>query len=125
MPIYEYRCEDCGRTTESLQKVSDPPLEECPHCHRPALKRLMSATVFRLKGKGWYETDFKSGDQRNVYDAPEGGKAPDATPTPAPAAGEGAVPAKKDPVPAAASAPVNSSTTSTSATPPVPRTPHS
>jgi putative FmdB family regulatory protein len=104
MPIYEYRCENCGRTTESLQKVSDPPLEECPHCHRPALRRLVSATVFRLKGKGWYETDFKSGDRRHVYESTEGGKAPDPPATPAPAAGEGTAPAKKEPVPAAKTA---------------------
>ncbi len=102
MPIYEYRCEACGRTTESLQKLSEPPLEECPHCHRPALKRLVSATVFRLKGKGWYETDFKSSQRRNVYDAPEGGGAKDADAAPKPAApaaaaGEKDGHAKKEP----------------------------
>ncbi len=123
MPIYEYRCEDCGQITESLQKVSDPPLEECPHCHRPALKRLVSATVFRLKGKGWYETDFKSGERRNVHESAEGGKTPDAASAPAPSAGEGtapASPAKKDPVPATTAAPATPSPAA-----PAPQSPHS
>ena len=60
MPIYEYRCESCGHTLDALQKVSDEPLKECPSCDRAALKRLISAPAFRLKGSGWYETDFKS-----------------------------------------------------------------
>lgn len=60
MPIYEYRCEACGHTLDALQKVADAPLSECPSCGKPALKRLISAPAFRLKGSGWYETDFKS-----------------------------------------------------------------
>jgi putative FmdB family regulatory protein len=60
MPIYEYRCQACGHTLDWLQKVSDAPLTECPSCKEPALKRLISAPSFRLKGGGWYETDFKS-----------------------------------------------------------------
>jgi putative FmdB family regulatory protein len=60
MPIYEYRCEACGHTLDALQKVADAPLSECPACGKPALKRLISAPAFRLKGSGWYETDFKS-----------------------------------------------------------------
>ncbi|HUF74337.1 MAG TPA: zinc ribbon domain-containing protein [Gammaproteobacteria bacterium] len=60
MPIYEYRCQACGHTLDWLQKVSDPPLSKCPSCNEPALKRLISAPSFRLKGGGWYETDFKS-----------------------------------------------------------------
>jgi putative FmdB family regulatory protein len=69
MPIYEYRCEACGHELEALQKVSDEPLRECPECGNPALKKLISAAGFRLKGGGWYETDFKSGNKRNVHDA--------------------------------------------------------
>lgn len=69
MPIYEYRCEDCGHELEALQKVSDEPLLECPECGNRALKKLISAAGFRLKGGGWYETDFKSGNKRNVHDA--------------------------------------------------------
>ena len=60
MPFYEYHCTRCGHHHEELQKVSDKPLRKCPECGRLALKRLMSAPVFRLKGGGWYETDFKS-----------------------------------------------------------------
>ena len=73
MPFYEYQCKSCGHDLEAMQKVSDPPLRKCPHCGKSQLKRLMSAPVFRLKGGGWYETDFK-GDQdnkRNLADRPE------------------------------------------------------
>src|ERR1700730_12758834 len=62
MPFYEYQCKNCGHDLEAMQKVSDPPLKKCPHCGKSQLQRLMSAPVFRLKGGGWYETDFK-GDQ--------------------------------------------------------------
>ncbi|MGA9855513.1 MAG: zinc ribbon domain-containing protein [Gammaproteobacteria bacterium] len=66
MPIYEYECEACGHRLEALQKLSDVPLKKCPECGKPALHKLMSAAGFRLKGGGWYETDFKSGNKRNV-----------------------------------------------------------
>jgi putative FmdB family regulatory protein len=59
MPIYEYRCSHCGHEIEALQKLSDPPLTECTHCHRSALVKLVSAAGFQLKGTGWYATDFK------------------------------------------------------------------
>ncbi|MCU7918831.1 MAG: zinc ribbon domain-containing protein [Candidatus Thiodiazotropha sp. (ex Dulcina madagascariensis)] len=59
MPIYEYRCEACGHELEALQKMSDPVLSECPACNKDSLKKLISAAGFRLKGSGWYETDFK------------------------------------------------------------------
>ncbi len=68
MPIYEYRCEACGHELEALQKVSDTPLTECPECGKPALKKLISAVGFRLKGSGWYETDFKNGNKKNLHD---------------------------------------------------------
>ena len=64
MPFYEYQCAACGHHHEELQKVTDRPLRKCPACGRPSLKRLVSAPVFRLKGGGWYETDFK-GDKEN------------------------------------------------------------
>ena len=73
MPFYEYQCKSCGHELEAMQKVSDPLLKKCPHCGKSQLTRLMSAPVFRLKGGGWYETDFK-GDkdkQRNLADRPE------------------------------------------------------
>ena len=60
MPFYEYECQDCKFYTEVMQKVSDAPLSRCPSCGKRSLKKLMSAPVFRLKGAGWYETDFKS-----------------------------------------------------------------
>ncbi len=61
MPIYEYRCDACGHELEALQKMSDVPLSECPACHKSQLNKLISAAGFRLKGGGWYETDFKGG----------------------------------------------------------------
>src|SRR5579859_5432758 len=73
MPFYEYQCRNCGHDLEAMQKISDPPLKKCPHCGKSQLQRLMSAPVFRLKGGGWYETDFK-GDQdnkRNLADRPD------------------------------------------------------
>jgi putative FmdB family regulatory protein len=73
MPFYEYQCKNCGHDLEAMQKISDAPLRKCPHCGKSQLQRLMSAPVFRLKGGGWYETDFK-GDQdnkRNLADRPE------------------------------------------------------
>jgi putative FmdB family regulatory protein len=66
MPFYEYVCTSCGASTEVLQKISDPPATECPACHAHALSKQISAAGFRLKGGGWYETDFKSGGQRNL-----------------------------------------------------------
>ena len=59
MPIYEYRCSACGNELEALQKLSDPPLTQCPACHADALVKLVSAAGFKLKGSGWYATDFK------------------------------------------------------------------
>ena len=79
MPIYEYRCEACGHALEALQKMSDAPLTECPHCGAPALKKQVSAAGFQLKGSGWYVTDFR-----------DKGKKPDAKPG---AAGSEAKPA--------------------------------
>jgi putative FmdB family regulatory protein len=66
VPIYEYACRKCDHTLDALQKMSDDALVDCPECGEPALKRLISAPRFRLKGKGWYETDFKKDNQRNV-----------------------------------------------------------
>jgi putative FmdB family regulatory protein len=60
MPIYEYRCASCGHELEALQKLSDAPLTECPACHQPELKKLISAAGFQLKGSGWYATDFRN-----------------------------------------------------------------
>jgi putative FmdB family regulatory protein len=66
MPFYEYQCTKCGHEEEVLQKVSDKPLKKCPVCGKSTLKKKVSAAAFRLKGGGWYETDFKSGSKKNV-----------------------------------------------------------
>jgi putative FmdB family regulatory protein len=73
MPIYEYRCAACGHELEALQKVTDSPLRKCPDCGKQKLARLMSAPSFRLKGSGWYETDFKSDGEkkRNLVESGE------------------------------------------------------
>ncbi|HET9105667.1 MAG TPA: zinc ribbon domain-containing protein [Steroidobacteraceae bacterium] len=60
MPFYEYECKSCKFYTEVMQKISEPPLVKCPSCGKRTLQKLVSAPVFRLKGSGWYETDFKS-----------------------------------------------------------------
>ncbi len=69
MPIYEYRCEACGHELEALQKMSDDLLTDCPECEQSALKKKVSAAAFRLKGGGWYETDFKTGNKKNVVES--------------------------------------------------------
>jgi putative FmdB family regulatory protein len=74
VPIYEYRCESCDHKLEKLQKMSEGDLVDCPECDRPALKRLVSAAGFRLKGSGWYETDFKKDNKRNLADSSSTGK---------------------------------------------------
>lgn len=98
MPFYEYQCSSCQHHTEVLQKISDAPLRKCPDCGKAALKRLISAPVFRLKGGGWYETDFKSDQEkkRNLHGADDAAESkPDSksdtakeSPQPAEAKGE-------------------------------------
>ena len=114
MPIYEYQCTECGHVFDALQKMSDAPLTDCPDCGAAGLRKLLSAPNFRLKGGGWYETDFKDKNKRNLAgDAgaanastdkakPEsegGGKsgADDKSAKPA-ASGEGKAAAKAEPV---------------------------
>jgi putative FmdB family regulatory protein len=79
MPFYEYQCKSCGHDLEAMQKISEPPLRKCPHCGKSQLQRLMSAPVFRLKGGGWYETDFKgdSDNKKNLADRPDADAAKD------------------------------------------------
>lgn len=73
MPFYEYECAACGHYHEAMQKMSDAPLKACPACGKPRLVRLISAPQFRLKGAGWYETDFKGAAdaKRNLADSAE------------------------------------------------------
>ena len=66
MPIYEYKCQNCEHYFEVLQRISEEPFSSCPECKKNALKKLVSAPNFRLKGKGWYETDFKKDNQKNL-----------------------------------------------------------
>lgn len=73
MPIYEYQCNACGHTHEALQKLGAEPLIVCPACNQSELKKKISAAGFRLKGGGWYETDFKSGNKKNVAGDNNGG----------------------------------------------------
>ncbi len=82
MPIYEYRCSECGFQKEYLQKMSDAPLTTCPQCGKATFAKMLSAAGFQLKGSGWYATDFKGGSS-----------APKKEEAPAPACGAGACPA--------------------------------
>jgi putative FmdB family regulatory protein len=114
MPFYEYQCSACGHHHEELQKVSDRPLRKCPACGRSTLRRLVSAPVFRLKGGGWYETDFKAdkeakrnlaGEREPPADKPAEPKAEpkaDAKPDAKAADKAAAAPAAAKPKPAAA-----------------------
>lgn len=75
MPIYEYRCSKCGHSLEALQKISDEPLKLCPACDQESLQKLVSAPSFRLKGGGWYETDFKKDNKKHLADSSDAGQA--------------------------------------------------
>ena len=67
MPIYEYRCDNCGHELETIQKISENPLKTCPNCNQDALVKKVSAAGFRLKGGGWYETDFKKKGDKKLH----------------------------------------------------------
>jgi len=85
MPIYAYKCAACGFAKDLLQKMSDPPLTECPECHKPSFSKQLTAAGFQLKGSGWYATDFKAGSNPAAAPAatPAGGDAPATTTAPA------------------------------------------
>jgi len=83
MPIYEYQCLACGKELEALQKISDAPLEDCPACGEATLKKKVSAAAFRLKGGGWYETDFKTGNKKNLAEGAGSGSTAGAADKPA------------------------------------------
>lgn len=87
MPIYEYRCQSCGHEMEKLQRLSDAPLVDCPACQTPALTKLISAAGFRLKGGGWYETDFKKSSDSKKNLAAEGGSSASSASSDAPKSG--------------------------------------
>ena len=69
MPIYEYKCSKCEHQFEIIQRISDIPIKVCPECSQASVNKLVSAPSFRLKGGGWYETDFKTGSKKNIVDA--------------------------------------------------------
>ena len=69
MPIYEYKCSKCEYQFELIQRFSDNPVEICPECNKKAVTKLVSAPSFRLKGGGWYDTDFKPGSKKNIVDS--------------------------------------------------------
>ena len=102
MPIYGYVCRNCEHTLDVLQKISDDPLVDCPECGEPQLKRQLSAPRFRLKGSGWYETDFKKDKQRNLHGEKDPAKKDAVKKDDKPAADS---PAKADTKPAASSKP--------------------
>ena len=100
MPIYEYRCKECAHEVEALQKLSDPPLVDCPACGKPALQKRVSAAGFQLKGSGWYVTDFrgsaggkKAAKETDKAEAPAGDAAKSDTKTESTAKTESAAPA--------------------------------
>ena len=68
MPIYEYKCLKCEHQLEVIQRFTDNPVESCPECNNKSVQKLVSAPSFRLKGGGWYETDFKTGSKKNIVD---------------------------------------------------------
>ena len=74
MPIYDYKCSNCGHQTEVIQKFSDRPKTLCPNCNKESLVKMISAPSFRLKGSGWYETDFKTGKKKNLSSIDEPSK---------------------------------------------------
>lgn len=103
MPIYAYKCESCGYAKDTLQKMSDAPLTDCPHCGAATFKKQLTAAGFQLKGSGWYVTDFRGGNgpapaTSKPAESSSGvdSKSTDAAPAAAPAAAA--------PLPAAASA---------------------
>ena len=103
MPFYEYQCQACGAQVEVMQKISDAPLKKCPECGKSRLTKLISAPVFRLKGGGWYETDFKS-DKENKRNLVEAEKSE----SPASAASESAASTKRARVSRPVAAPMRS-----------------
>ena len=79
MPIYEYQCRACGYEFETMQKMSEPKLTDCPKCEQETLVKKISAVAFRLKGSGWYETDFKSGKKRGLHEDSSNGESKSGT----------------------------------------------
>ena len=106
MPIYAYRCSECGHAKDVLQKMSDPVLTGCPACGAQAFTKQVTAAGFQLKGSGWYVTDFRGGDKpAKTADDTKGAPASGDT-APAAAKTDSAAPAPTVAAPVAAPAPV-------------------
>ena len=105
MPIYAYRCAECGHTKDVLRKLSDPPLTTCPACGAEAFEKQVTAAGFQLKGSGWYVTDFRNGSGGTAKPAVSGGEAaaPAAAPAPEAAKPAAAAPAAAAPSPSGGS----------------------
>ena len=120
MPIYAYKCDSCGFAKDVLQKISDPPLSDCPTCHAAAFRKQVTAAGFQLKGSGWYVTDFRGGN--NAAAPNSGDKSSESTGGDAGAKSSGTAQAKtesksdskSEPKPAAASSTPKTATTTTS-----------
>ncbi len=119
MPIYPYRCENCGFQKDALQKLSDAPLRDCPECGQPRLVKQLTAAGFALKGTGWYVTDFRdSGKKSAPSDAAKPAAAAEASGTPSAPPAAAAESTSTASATASASAPTSSATASSSAAPP-------
>lgn len=105
MPIYAYRCAECGHEVELLQKVADAPLTDCPSCQRSSLVKQVTAAGFQLKGSGWYVTDFRGNGSGKAKD----GQPADGKPAESEAKPESVKPAEST----AAAKPAESTTTTT------------
>ncbi len=117
MPIYAYRCAECGFQKDHLQKVSDPLLTECPECGKSSYKKMLTAAGFQLKGTGWYVTDFKGGGAKTVPAVSADAKGDDAKPASKSddaSKSEPAAPAKSESAAAPAAAPAASTPSSAS-----------
>lgn len=93
MPIYEYRCDDCGHQKEYLQRISDAPLTDCPDCGKASLRKMVTAAGFQLKGSGWYATDFRNKGAAATPSADKPAESAKSDTKAEPACGTGACPA--------------------------------
>ena len=116
MPIYAYRCAECGFQKDHLQKVIDPLLTECPECGKASYKKMLTAAGFQLKGTGWYVTDFKGGGAKPATAVATESTVEDASKPAAKIEGaaktESAAPAKSESAAAPAAAPAASTPSS-------------
>ncbi len=109
MPIYAYKCDACGFAKDVLQKMSEDPLSDCPHCGKAAFKKQVTAAGFQLKGSGWYVTDFRGDTGAGKAETPTGVAVPAPAPAGASAASDSAAPSATAAAPVAAAAPAASS----------------